>query len=210
MIKLQEPQKDGLREICNIGMSRAAKQLAAIVNEEIEIDIPDIDLINAKNIINNIPWDSDTQTTCVYQEINGMIDGRALLIFPSHDSEMLIGELFVGNQTISNMELQQFESEAILEIGNIIISASISTIADMLGSEIMLTVPNYARDSLNNLLLKKEINQSTSNTDSGILAITTKLHAKERNLHGVLLLVFALESIELMLERLNKLTTPKA
>jgi len=69
--------------------------------------------------------------------------------------------------------------EAVMEIGNIIISLSIASIANTLKGKITLSTPIYTEDSLPQILSK------TVNNDLAVLVVRTALCASKRDITSV-------------------------
>lgn len=203
MIDLAPLQRDALIEIGNVGMSKAAKQLSTLLSSRIEISIPEINLSHVDKIDHDSLFPTNDILSYVYQVLSGEIDGRAVLIFQRKHTTLLT-KLVIGQAPkLSEKEIRACEQEAMLEIGNIIITSCICAIINMLSSEVKLSVPKYGEDKIVHLIESqvKEIEGSSND----VILIETKLDASGQDISGKLLIMMTAKSIERLYARLDTL-----
>lgn len=193
MITLLDADRDALIEICNIGMSKAAKQLSALLNSEILISIPEINLMNQGVVDHQKLFGSDQTLAYVYQNLSQDIDGRAVLVFQREHTSLLTQAVIGKAPKMTAKEIRACEREAMLEIGNIIITSCISAIVNMLSKEVKLSVPFYDEDKIISLLDNQIKNVSEFSQD--IIMIATKLETSNQEISGKLLLILTEGSI---------------
>lgn len=201
---LSPDQQDALIEICNVGMSKAAKQLSTLLSSHIDITIPNISLSDVDDVKKTFNPNGNQIFVYVYQHLtSGAIGDSALLVFNRQNTELLTQSVIGEAPKMTENEVRACEQEAMLEIGNIIISCCVSSIADMLSRKIELTTPNYGEDQINNLLNDqlKEIGASSKNA----IIISTKLETQAEDVSGSLVLVMPKDSIEKLLDSLQRL-----
>jgi chemotaxis protein CheC len=200
-MKLSALQCDAVTELANIGISRAARQLSEILDDEIHMQIPKVELLpfeSAAEILN-----ISGGVECVYQRVDGELHGRAALLLHPQDSRRLLHALIGEELSLGGMDLRSFSHEAILEVGNIIISSCVSTIADLLSLHLRLSVPQYTETELGDLIFAP--GQNTA--DQAALLVHAQLEAGRRGMAGHVLLVFSADAASHLLAILNQLTS---
>ncbi len=201
-MNLSEMQIDALKEIMNIGVSKSATQLSALLNDEIRMEVPDVNIltpaeVNSALFMNNA-LSANGDESIVYQELTGMLEGRAYLLFRGEDSKFL-SQAVLGNAFANSGEkLQFYEQEAVMEIGNIIISSCIASIANILKDKITLSTPFYTEDSLPQILSKMAHNDMT------VLVVRTALCASKRDIAGTLVIVITSDMVSSVISKLSR------
>lgn len=197
MNKLTDAQSDCLTEICNIGISRAASQLSILLNDVVHISIPNVRITDLAGLSYDIGMSIDDACITVCQTMSGALNGRAALLFDQAASDKLVDLTLSGMGSIVSVQLDLYRQEALVEIGNIIVSASVSVLADFIRSEIELSVPALNNQTVRQLL---EIDGETS---SSILVMSTVLESSHERVTGVLLYTFDSGVLEVLLNSLQ-------
>ncbi|MCE3046423.1 chemotaxis protein CheC [Legionella sp. 16cNR16C] len=203
MISLTAEQEDALIEIGNIGMSKAAKQLSLLLNSTIKISIPKITFININELTEDNDFNDEQVLSYVYQNISQDLEGSAALVFQREQANVLTVTVIGEAPQLTQEEVRACEQEAMLEIGNIIISSCLSVIMNMLSQTVKLSLPVYNENNLYNLLqnLCRQISKSTSN----IIAISTKLETSNDKLSGSLFIILTEDSVIKLLRSIKEL-----
>jgi chemotaxis protein CheC len=142
-VVLSELEFDALTELVNLGVSRAASNLALMVREEVVLTVPKVALLSRKDAIRTLGERAAKSLVAVHQTFEGAIVGRALLIFPEEKSLELVRSL-VGSE-LSNEEIIELEQEALAETGNVILNSCLATIANSLQSRLKMSLPEVLR-----------------------------------------------------------------
>jgi chemotaxis protein CheC len=140
---LSELELDALTELVNLGVSRAATNLAVMVREEVVLTVPKVALLSRKDAIRTLAERETRDLVAVHQTFDGAIVGRALLIFPEENSLELVRSL-VGAD-LSNEDIIELEQEALAETGNVILNSCLATIANSLQSTLKMSLPEVLR-----------------------------------------------------------------
>ena len=199
---LTELQTDALKEIMNIGVSKSATQLSTLLSDEIRMDVPEIKILTPDEACSVLfvseALSAKSEESIVYQELTGMLAGRAYLIFRGEDSRFL-SQAVLGNAfSHEGAKLQFYEQEAVMEIGNIIISSCIAAIANILKDKILLSTPVYTENSLSQIL-SEQVKEYMA-----MLVVKTTLCASKRNITGTLVIVITSEMVDNLIERLSR------
>lgn len=142
-VTLSELEFDALTELVNLGVSRAASNLALMVREEVVLTVPKVALMSRNDAIQALGERTARSLVAVHQTFDGAIVGRALLIFPEERSLELVRSL-VGSE-LSNEEIIELEQEALAETGNVILNSCLATMANSLQSSLKMSLPEVLR-----------------------------------------------------------------
>lgn len=141
---LTDPQLDALTEIFNIGAGRAASSLSDIVGDEVLLSIPRVEFYLANEINADVLSLSSARLGSVKQKFQGPFNMTASLLFTEERALEIVQEM-LGSQ-VQRDDLVEYEQEAMCEVGNIILNACLSAMADMLGIAFESTLPEYSSD----------------------------------------------------------------
>ncbi len=195
-MNLSETQHDTLKEIMNIGVSKSATQLSVLLNDEIQMEVPEVGFLTLADA-RDVMSESEVKAV-IYQDLTGMLVGRTYLVFQEKDTQFLAQAVLGDAFSRADDKLQFYEHEAMMEIGNIVISACVSTIANLFNDRIALSTPVYLEDSLPHIL------STQANDGDIVLVIKTQLHAARRNIPGSLILVITSELAGGLLSKLPR------
>lgn len=201
MIMLTEAQRNALIEICSVGMTKSAKQLSVLLSSHIVITVPEINIFDARNVYQHKLFPVENILSYVYHEMSGDMLGRAVLVFQRSHATLLTRSVMCDVPQLSEQEIRACEQEAMLEIGNIIISSCMGAIVNRLSCTITLGLPKYDEDNIDRLL-KMQLND-INNFSSEIILIETKLETFGQDISGKLLLILTLNSIMHLFDKLN-------
>jgi len=172
-------ESDLLAELFNIGIGKAAANLAIISKQEISVSIPEINIIPFTDFINQLP---DRELCCIIQRSYGSLESVSALIFPQEGSFEIVRRMLGKHIDISsNTELYQ---DAIREIGNIMLNSCMGSIANALSVEIETELPSLQFGMPQNML---EENLLESN--DMILDVTIDMHLIESDILGSIIFI---------------------
>ena len=120
-----------------------------------------------------------------------MILGQALLTFPTPKSLELVRLLLQDSVPLEN--LTEFEEEALTEVGNIIINAGLSSLADIFEDEITSDLPVFSSGSCNEVIEHADKNITTQQT---VLHLQVDFTIENQNIQGYVVYLFDVESME--------------
>ncbi|BBB61462.1 MULTISPECIES: chemotaxis protein CheC [unclassified Undibacterium] len=142
MNSLTELHLDALSEVFNVGAGRAAASLSDIVGEEVRLSVPSVEIRKSSEIdVSSMGLQSD-RFGAVHQTFSGSFEADAILLFTEEHALKIVRDM-MGSQ-ISLEDLAEFEQEAMCELGNIILNACLSAMADMLNIPLNCSLPDYS------------------------------------------------------------------
>lgn len=135
---------DTLREIGSIGTGNAATALSQMLGKEVRITMPEVRIMGYNEAIEWIGG-PEAVTAGVLVKMSGDVGGIMLSV-QKLDLVNFILETMLGQGIHGYEELAELEQSALIEIGNIMISAFVTALSGLAGVNINLTVPAFAVD----------------------------------------------------------------
>ena len=197
MIQVSDLQCDALGEIFNIGVGRAAASLSQIVRDEIELSAPTIQFVAPSEVENVLMGREFDHLSMVSQEFAGPFQARAMLVFPEQNALLIVGQMLGG--VVPPEQLGEFEQEAMCEVGNIILNACISALADLFRVEFEGSLPVYEHADRQSLDLFGNIR----NDVPVILIVQIDLVIRQQSIQGHLMFLLSVSSLEELLRSIN-------
>ena len=195
-MSLNELQRDALGEIFNIGVGRAAASLSQIVNDEVLLSAPEILVVHREQAANVLRGAELNQFSTVSQRFSGPFEAQAMLVFPESNALEIV-RLMVGPH-MSIGELSEFEQEAMCEIGNIILNACMSSLADIFRIRFESTLPLHRfGDTYNLPILDGDEAQM-------VLLLQVDMIISQQRIQGHILFLLSVPSMSALLEHLDR------
>ena len=198
-IALSELQLDALTELVNLGVSRAAGNLAVMVREEVILSVPKVALMTRQDAIRTLGQRDSRSLVAVHQTFEGEIVGRALLIFPEERSLELVRSLV--SSELSNEEIIELEQEALAETGNVILNSCLATIANSLESRLKISLPEVIRGESTRFFSLPPPPEAGST----VLFVYINFAVRRRNIEGYIAMLMDLPSLEALKKLLDAL-----
>jgi chemotaxis protein CheC len=157
MIQLSDIEQDALGESFNLALGQAAAVFADLVNEEIQLSVPTVEILEREALVKRLEELTGTKAAqdlcCIAQHYvaGKAFDTDTLLLFPEHGSLEIVRRM-LGRTEIHLDQITELEQDALGEIGNIIINSCMSGLANILGTEVIGTLPGVQTIKPANLL----------------------------------------------------------
>ena len=197
-LTLVELERDALTEIVNVGVSRAASSLRKMIDEQVLLSVPSIEVVNQHRAARLISEREVAELVAIRQDFSGAFSGRALLIFPEENSLELVRAV-TGDQMTAR-ELLEMEHEALAETGNIILNNCLATMANMLKRSLTMTVPEVLRGSGATLFEVEE----RGSAEGLVLFLYIDFAVRRRDIRGYIAMVMDLPSLATLKELLGE------
>jgi chemotaxis protein CheC len=198
-IALSDLHLDALTELVNLGVSRAAGNLAVMVREEVLLSVPKVALMTRQDAIQTLGQQDKRSLVAVHQTFEGEIVGRALLIFPEERSLELVRSLV--SSELSNEEIIELEQEALAETGNVILNSCLATIANSLESRLKISLPEVIRGESTRFFSLPPPPEAGST----VLFVYINFTVRRRNIEGYIAMLMDLPSLEALKKLLDAL-----
>jgi chemotaxis protein CheC len=185
---LSEIERDALTELSNIAMARAASSLRQMVDSEVVLAVPAVDILTNQEATKLVSKPDNPPLVAVRQDFAGAFSGRALLIFPETNSLELVRAV-VGRQ-LALEDVADLEDEALAEIGNIILNSWVATIANLLKRALKMSLPVVVRGE------GRHIFESTGNRTSLVLFLHIMFEISNKEIRGYVALLMDIPSLD--------------
>ena len=135
---------DTLREIGSIGTGNAATALSQMLGKEVRITMPEVRIMGYNGAIEWIGG-PEAVTAGVLVKMSGDVGGIMLSVQKLELINFIL-ETMLDQGIQGYEELQELQQSALIEVGNIMISAFVTALSGLAGININLTVPAFAVD----------------------------------------------------------------
>jgi len=184
---LTDLERDALGELSNIAMARAANSLRQMVEYQVVLSVPSVDIVSKETATQLIGKSNNPTLVAIRQDFTGAFSGRALLIFPEASSLELV-RIVVGQQ-LSLDDIGNLEDEALAETGNIILNSWIATIANLLKSGLKMSLPTVVRGDSRQMFKSDE-------SQSLVLFLHINFEISMKEIRGFVALLMDIPSVD--------------
>ena len=184
---LTDLERDALGELSNIAMARAANSLRQMVEYQVMLSVPSVEILAKEAATQLIAKANTTTLVAIRQDFTGAFSGRALLIFPEASSLELV-RVIVGRQ-LPLEDIVSLEDEALAETGNIILNSWVATIANLLKSGLKMSLPMVIRGDSSQMFRGDE-------SQSLVLFLHIKFEISRKEIRGYVALLMDIPSVE--------------
>lgn len=199
LTRLNEQQLDALREISNVGMGHAASALSQLTGKTIHLEVPRVLVTDTANL-RAFMGDTERPVVGIYLRMLGNAQGNILMVFPRENAIRILEQLLP--QKVSGIEpLSDLELSALTEVGNILASAYLNALGEMLRMTLIPSVPHLCIDSVGRLI---DNALAEFGPVGGLtLMLDTEFFSKDERVSGQFYLLPAHSSLEVILTALG-------
>ena len=205
-IALSDEQQDILKEIGNIGTGNAVTALSRLVKKKIDVTLTDVGIIP----LNELPtqFGGPNEKVCgIFCHIEKPSQATILNIFEMQPLMKLIADLagnkskIVPNKVKSKNDLDEFAVSTIIEMGNIMAGHYASALADLLGTKLMIDVPEFTMSKAGEIgeFLSKELKSIAE----FFIIIKTSITVADLKLKGMFFFIPDLETLKTFFDKLG-------
>lgn len=193
-MELTADEIDALKELINIGVGNAAGMLNEMIQFPIQLQIPDIQLISAKELRSELQKRFGIEPLSTVQlGFSGSFCGSAQLLFPT-DSAVNLVSVLTGEEK-GSPDLDALKISTLSEVGNMVINGVMGSIGNILDLPLDYAVPYYSEEEIEELLLKEQ------SLDCGsVLLDPAHFSIEELQIQGDILLFFDVGSFQMLLK----------
>lgn len=197
--ELDDMQISVLTEIGNIGSGNAATALAGLLNTPVDIEIPNICLLDYTKVPEYLGGPDNTALGMTI-EVEGDLNGMMLQIVEKDFASRLIN-------TFYEKELTDFDSitdmdiSVLREMANITTAAYVNSIAKMTNTFINIAPPKDFIDSIGNILAIPSTEYH--DLDHQVLFIDERLCFAHTEVKCAMILILEIDSMKTLFEKLG-------
>jgi len=201
-MNFEQEKLNVFREISNIGSGNASTSLAQLLNEIVDIGIPNSDLREFSEITNSYKSPEELVVGTVLQ-ISGDLEGFIMVIMDVDSTLNLLSRL-LGKKIEcdkENYEELYKELNSVGEICNILCGTYLTAISDMTGLSINQSIPYFSVDMVM-AIMNLPASMYGDESDS-ILCIETEFFTLDRQIEGKYYFIPKVESCNKLLANLG-------
>lgn len=182
---------DVLTEIGNIGAGNATTALSQLINARIDMCVPKVDLLGFSELA-EIVGGAETLVAGILLSLEGDVDGMMLFVLESSAAHLLVDQLMGCVSGGNKGHFSEMEESALMEIGNIIAGAYLSSISELTNMKIISSVPYLSVDMAGAILSVPAI--EFGKLGDKALLIESKFKDLDVDISGYFILIPTLES----------------
>ena len=141
--ELNNVQLDMLKEISNIGMGHAATALSQMIGQTVRLRVPHVTITEISQVPDHLGG-AEKLMVGITLQILGDARGSIMLLFPQESAHRLLCSL-LGHQE-KTLIMTEVAVSALKEVGNILASAYLSALGNLLDKTLIPSVPLLAYD----------------------------------------------------------------
>ena len=195
---LTEVQKDGLTEVINIGVGRAAGYLNEMVGSKVDLKIPEIRILPPTDIGTETRFGESEEISCVYLDFFGGLIGKGVFALPTEDAVKLSAAL--TGEAIDSPELLSSLSDTLTETGNILVNGVMGSIVDLLEMRAEFAVPGFIKGRVVDVMKVFKVDAVDV-----VVFIKAEFNIRDHDIGGNILLLFQMQSFETLISEINRL-----
>lgn len=216
MLKITELEEDALKELFNLGLGLAADSLSRMVGKEVLLSLPRLSVVNQTQVLELMGEQLAARMVAIRQRFHGGLTGTALLLFPGGKGLELVRTLLGDDIPLES--LTELEQETLLDVGNVILNAFLSSFTGMMSQEFEFEHAEFLSSTcaklldLNSHLRPLGAGESSAaayHVEQAFFLImdfrTDEGLASGNALQGYVVLLFSHQAMEVLREELNRI-----
>ncbi len=203
-MELTKIQVDALQELGNIGAAHAATTLSTMLSAEIEMNVPEINVVDIADIYKYVG--DEIAALVLFQIMGEVSSGGYLLLYIPKESVIRLTNVMLGMQQIDR-EMNEMDESALLEVGNIMVSAFLDGTAGLLNIIMLPSPPQMVIDMPHAALQSIIASQDSGDIDEVVL-FRTELKSDTHEIKSSIFLFPNKPMLEDILKMLEALLNP--
>lgn len=192
-------QLDVLKEIGNIGTGNAVTALSKLINKEIEMSVPKVQIIDFKSLT-DVLGGADNLVVGILISITNSLKGYIMFIIEQQYSYPLLN-ILTGKKLEDMSEFTEMDISALTEIGNILAGSYLSSLSTLTGLNILPSTPSLTIDMAGAILSVPAI--EFGKIGDSVLFIETEFKEHHDTVVGNFFLIPDVESYDILLNALG-------
>jgi chemotaxis protein CheC len=205
-IVLSDEQQDTLRELGNIGTGNAVTALSRLVKKKIDVTLTDVGIIPLEELPRQFGGPND-KVCGIFCHIEDPSPATILNIFEMKPLMHLIADLagpdskIEPNKVKTKKDLDDYAISTITEMGNIMAGHYASALADLLGTKLMIDVPEFTMSTAGEIgeFLSKEFESLAE----FFIIIQTSIKVADLKLKGMFFFIPDIGTLKTIFEKLD-------
>ncbi|MDO9539282.1 MAG: chemotaxis protein CheC [Methanocalculus sp.] len=202
-MKIDPKEIDAIRELVNIGVGKAAGILSEMTGSTIELQIPIVHLYSEEEFHQIESSLGGERYAAVTLNFEGAFSGVTFSIFPAKSADILIAAITGDEPDFSDkiLHLNAIHAETLKEVGNILINGVMGSITNVLGKQLLYSLPTYSEGEIPAL-----IESVRSEHREAIFIAETRMFIRSLDIEGKILLIMGSNSLEGLIARVREIS----
>jgi chemotaxis protein CheC len=196
---LTDEQLHALQQISTTGMSHAATALSQLLGKTIQLQVPRV-LAMDNNHVPQFLGGTQQMVVGVYLQILGDARGNIMMVFTRENALKMLDKLFSRNLSRGAL-LTELEVSALKEVGNILASAYLNALGDMLKMTLIPSVPVLSFD-MAGAVVDYVLNELGETGDISLM-VETEFSENKDNISGHFFLLPDPAALDVILKRIG-------
>ena len=142
--KLSKEQIDAIKEVVSIGAGNAATALSQIVEEKVEIKVPNVRFVKVDES-QDLFGSAEEIVGSVYLKVLGDAEGVILFAFVKNEA-LRLADLIMNQPVGSSKVINEMVRSALKEGSSILTGSYLNAISKLLDMRFIPTIPSFAQD----------------------------------------------------------------
>lgn len=190
---------DCLQEMGNIGSGNAASSLSAMLGKSVTMHVPKISVLDYQSVI-DVMGGPEKIITAILVTFKGDIKGMMIFLLENAFAEIVVNT-FMGKQNIDVIRMDEADSSAVKEMGNIMAGAYLSALAAMAEFTIQMDPPSMSIDMMGAVMNAPMI--SLDEVGDKVLFIDEGFKIDNTEINANIILVPEMESLDILMKKLG-------
>ena len=197
--QLQDMHLDVLKEIGNIGSGNAATSLSSMLNTPVEIEVPNISLINYDHVSQYLGG-KDRKVIGLALGLEADIEGVMLHVVQPKFASRIVNAFYPKEiQTLE--DINEMDLSAVKETSNITTAAYVNSMATMTDTFINITPPIEYLDTVENVL--KRASDRFDAIGHQVIYIDENLYIGDTEIKSSMILILQIDSLKKLFDKLE-------
>ncbi|OPX69193.1 MAG: hypothetical protein A4E37_00756 [Methanoregulaceae archaeon PtaB.Bin056] len=185
---------DGIRELINIGVGKAAGILGELTSSHVILEVPTLYIGEVGNAEGPGEGLGNAPLSMVFIDFSGPMRGRMAIMFSPESAANLV--ILLTNEDDTTAEMDMIRSETLTEVGNVLINGVMGTIGNFLGQPLAFALPVYVQNRAAYL-------SAPFKEKDHYLFASTQFKVKGRSVHGDMLIVLEMGSLQPLVKKIH-------
>ncbi len=194
-MELTEYQLDMFNEIGNVGVGNAATALSSMLNNPVDISLPDTKFIPKDSIFNDV----NEEILIVNSKLEGELEGNIIVVYNKDQAFPLI-DMMSGNPEGTLTEIDEMAKSAFKEMVNIIAGPYLDSLSQMMDLRLLPQPPTFSYGKL--IAIKDNLMNDLPNVDE-VLYVKTQMKIQDKKIFGNFYILFNEVSLKKVLDILG-------
>jgi len=197
-MELTTRHREALSELINIGYARAGKALSELTGQRITLSAPKVEIHSIDVVRGALNDLIKGEVASVHQIFSGPVAGHALLLVSNETAEVLTATLVP--ESASPQEQRAARREALTEVGNILLQASMGVCGELLQVHVTFAAPRLHIETVDDMLNTLSVNNQELQF---ALLVRTRFELELSQMKGYIVVILGVTSFSRLLDELQ-------